>query len=514
MDADQSGKQKPESPKPGAQKPAAQGAPPPAAGAAPKVPPKLKVPKPAAKPAVQPAVKAAAKPAAKPAARKPAVPAGAVPPAAKPAPAPVPAARRAPPTEMVQPLHKSETTRIDLAEAMTQDETKGATAPIEIPLDAEARAKASTSPIDLSGVDVDMKATTAPIRLPGMDADMKATTAPIKLSGVDVDMKATTAPINLSGVDVDMKATTAPINLSGVDVDTKASTARIDQAAGPGERIKTETARIDLPEGAPPKAPKIPVIRGITEGPIEDLEEIMKKSTVRIDAALDESEKLTPDDVAEATKKATVRVQIDDEKKGDTERVDAQAILDAEKAESAKRKTSRIDLGEVLEGEEEQDIFKRRTAVLDSSKLPTGAPAAPRTIRIKRPGAPTPTAVLPSETAHIAAPVTTPVAEPPDSRKSETARIELPPEAAGEKPTARRKTIRIKRPDGTISSRQVTIARAGETAEMEGAVEIEEGAPVEEEAGAVFSIVALVAVLAGIGLVVVNVLALKSLSGF
>ena len=98
-------------------------------------------------------------------------------------------------------------------------------------------------------------------------------------------------------------------------------------------------------------------------------------------------------DITEAAKKATARVQIDDEvKKGDTQRV--AAATDADLLESAKRKTSKIDMGTILDEDEEEDIFKRRTAVLDASKLPQSNQTGPRTIRIKRPGATPPSTTI------------------------------------------------------------------------------------------------------------------------
>jgi hypothetical protein len=200
-------------------------------------------------------------------------------------------------------------------------------------------------------------------------------------------------------------------------------------------------------------------------------------------------------------------VQIDEERaKGDTARLDARTIAGAE--EAAKKRTARIDLNEVLD--ESDDIFKRRTALLDATKFAgvTEAPGAPRTIRIKRPETP-PTTPLrkPEPTAEEEAPVT--VMESDSSKKSETARIDLPPEAADQPPT-RRKTIRIKRPEG-VSSKPLVIGKTESVGEPVAAVSAK---PAEEEAGTLFSALALVAVLVGIALVTVQSLTLRSFMQF
>jgi hypothetical protein len=285
---------------------------------------------------------------------------------------------------------------------------------------------------------------------------------------------------------------------------------------------KKETTRIDLsaampiPKGVAPRdedelkrsTTRIEWNADMTPLSEEERQEVAKKSTIRIDTS--EITPIPEGDKNEAAKKSTVRVQIDEERaKGDTARLDAKAIAGAE--EAAKKRTARIDLNEVLD--ESDDIFKRRTALLDATKFAgvTEAPGAPRTIRIKRPETP-PTTVLKKaekvveEEGQIEAIST----EQDSAKKSETARIDLPPEAT-EQPPTRRKTIRIKRPEGITTSKPLVI---GKTENVGEAVDAASAKPAEAEAGVLFSLVALVAVLVGIALVTVQSLTLRSFLQF
>lgn len=276
---------------------------------------------------------------------------------------------------------------------------------------------------------------------------------------------------------------------------------------------KKETTRIDLsaamqiPKGVAPhdenelkrSTARIDWNTGITPLSDEQKQQALKKSTIRIDTS--EITPLPESDKNEAAKKSTVRVQIDEERaKGDTAKLDARAIAGAE--ESAKKRTARIDLNEVLD--ESDDIFKRRTALLDASKFTgvTEAPGVPRTIRIKRPEAPPTTVLRKAEPEEQSESVST---EQESARKSETARIDLPPEAT-EQPPTRRKTIRIKRPEGITTSKPLVIGRTENVREpmMTGSAK-----PAEEEIGTLFSALALVAVLVGIALVTVQSLTLR-----
>lgn len=247
---------------------------------------------------------------------------------------------------------------------------------------------------------------------------------------------------------IDLSAATPPsVNL---DEMSKAATIPIAIPTQPEELAKKSTIRID--ESSP--------VTPLSEA---EKESVIKKATVRIEIPSD-IQPVSEADAIEAAKKTTARVIIDEEKaKGDTARIEP-AI--PEPADVSKKRTTRIDLGEL--SEEEQDIFKRRTTVMDASKIAGMAPEVPRTIKIKRPEGAAPTTEIP------------PIMPPPPqkveaARKSETARIDLPPEAAAveEQPPTRKKTIKIKRPGAGAPSTPVVITRptaAGER-KPEGAAE-------------------------------------------
>lgn len=278
------------------------------------------------------------------------------------------------------------------------------------------------------------------------------------------------------------------IKLENLDLGTFAPLGKIQN----GEKAKTETTRIDL-SSAQPITPEVVEAARQHE---------LKKKTTRIETAA-EMAPMAEEDKIEAAKKSTVRVQIDEEKiKGDTARIDR--LLGSE---AAKKRTARINLNEVLEGEE--DIFKRRTALLDASKFAgvTEAPGAPRTIRIKKPD----TTSMRPPTQEMA-PGELPVAAGEgEAKKSETARIDLPPEASGgdQLPT-RRKTIRIKRPGGSITSKALVIGRAP----GEGAGVLVRSKEEEDEVGTAFSVLAILALLLTIAVLSVQGMALNSFGQF
>jgi len=180
---------------------------------------------------------------------------------------------------------------------------------------------------------------------------------------------------------------------------------------------KAETARIDLSTAKPPQS-----IVDKKDLPA-NADDYFKRSTMRIEMPGAES------------KSATARIEIS-------------------QGDSAKKQTAKIDLSQAKEA-------KAKTAPIG---IPVAAPAAPaRPIRpamaaLKRPVA------VPGE-SNIIMPVATPAASD-QARKSETARIDLKPEDL-EKTTARPKTIRIKRPDGTSGRKPLAIARPGGQAAAE-----------------------------------------------
>jgi hypothetical protein len=273
-------------------------------------------------------------------------------------------------------------------------------------------------------------------------------------------------------------------------------------AASAGD--KSTTSRINLssavtPTGGVPAPGRVPQ----SENP--------KKSTSRVNIPTNQITQSIPADKLEAIKKTTVRVQIEDIKKGDTQQIQAaKAATDA-----AKQKTSQINLNEVLG--DDQDIFKRRTTLLDASKFPASqSPTSniPRTIRIKQPDASQTSAIRkPTEEIPQVAPVSNASLE--TSKKSETARIELPAgvAAAEEIPPTRRKTIRIKRPEnvGTGNSRPVVITQ---TTEVGVTPDVEAMSEEADEPGVVFVAMAAVASLVFIGLITVQVMALNSMGSY
>lgn len=284
----------------------------------------------------------------------------------------------------------------------------------------------------------------------------------------------------------------------GKPSEPKKSTSKIDlsEASVPAQFVdlsKAATMPIAIPS-QPAETKKAGPARTEPEPPITPLSEAeksaaVKKATVRIEIPSD-IQPAGVEDALEAAKKTTARVIIDEERaKGDTARI---GPVPPELAQSAKKRTARIDLGETPA--EDQDIFKRRTAVFDPSKLAEARGEVPRTIRIKRPEGAAPT----TEISPIVPP---PPQEVDAARKSETARIELPAEAAPvaqEQPPTRKKTIKIKRPGATAAATPIVITRPTEEAKPEAAVGAAEGQP-----HPAFAWVALVAVIITVLLVYV-----------
>lgn len=175
---------------------------------------------------------------------------------------------------------------------------------------------------------------------------------------------------------------------------------------------------------------------------------------------------------------ATSGIRIGANPKKATSRIDISAIPGAAKAQ-----TSRVGLGAMPPADE--DAYKRRTALLDTSKIPlSSSPAThPRTIRIgSRPtvrvGSSAPTTFSPGR---------------PEA------------EAAAEAP-AGRPTIKLKRP-GSAGGTAITIsgAAAPVVSSPEPIFTIQE----EEGPGAAWAAISIVSMLVIIGLIVVQVMTLK-----
>lgn len=158
-----------------------------------------------------------------------------------------------------------------------------------------------------------------------------------------------------------------------------------------------------------------------------------------------------------------------------TSRIDISAIPGAGKAQ-----TSRVGLGAMPPADE--DVFKRRTALLDTSKIPlsTTAGGQPRTIRIgNRPtvrvGAAAPTTFSPGRTEE-----------------------ETPAETPAGRPT-----IKLKRPGGASISVSGTPSSSISAPEPIFTIQEEEGP------GAAWAALSLVSMLVIIGLVVVQVMTIN-----
>lgn len=266
---------------------------------------------------------------------------------------------------------------------------------------------------------------------------------------------------------------------------------------------KAETSKIALTSAKPPTVIRPPL--GVKPPSPPDTAKINKgPSRIRSTSVVEEMAQLTAAEEIEAAKKSTVRVHVEEIAKGDTQRLDNQ-LTDHSVEPDAKKKTARIDLNEVLQGDD-NDIFKRRTALLDASKFPPGTitssaaqMSGPRTIRIKQSDAPS-TSILKKPVAPPATEIDEPIAADMAGKKSETARIDLPPEATGAQPPTRRKTIRIKRPEGGSGgpSKTLVVSRS-ESPAFTPTVERTE----EEGPGTAFSIIAIAAMLVSIVLIYV-----------
>ncbi len=245
------------------------------------------------------------------------------------------------------------------------------------------------------------------------------------------------------------------------------------------KKAKEETTRIDLSEAKPPAptAEQEEQPAGIQESVPKDVADAAKMKTIKIDAIDDSDESL--EDVYKAALERTQRVSLDEKQ------VDTAALEKAEAREAEKKATARVNLKEFISKEDEQEMLKKRTLALDDSAVVAPPKRKSGTIRIE-----------PASTAQIEAMGLQ--APPPDldeSRKSETARIEVPRDAVGTtKPPSQRKTIRIKRPDGTSAVKPMPIARAPAREEPKFTAS-EAGEEQEESAGTLFTVLALVATL-------------------
>ena len=173
---------------------------------------------------------------------------------------------------------------------------------------------------------------------------------------------------------------------------------------------------------------------------------------------------------------ATSGIRIGANPKKATSRIDISSLPGAGKSQ-----TSRVGLGAMPPADE--DAYKRRTALLDTSKIPlSSSPAGqPRTIRIgSRP------------TVRVAA-TAAPSTFSPGRAEEESA------ESAG------RPTIKLKRPGGGASGITISGASTPAVSSAEPVFTIQE----EEGPGAAWSAISIVSTLVIIGLIVVQVMTLN-----
>lgn len=261
------------------------------------------------------------------------------------------------------------------------------------------------------------------------------------------------------------KDATLRLNLPGSDITETAptiarkKTSRIEIPAAMSPVNKT-TARIELPETViaqpyPKKdTKKVLLPDTVVEAPAPAL---LKKQTAPM-----------------PVKKQTARVELD---------LTARPVPSPQEA---KKTTARIELGDAI------GIGKPAP-----EPVAPGARQIPRTVRIKQPEMP-PTISLKKPPAPMPVGAATP---PSEVRKSETARIELPPETIVEQPVTRRKTIRIKRPgaegDEVPSTRgpMLVSREASETVVPQAPILVTETPEEADEPGVLFALCAIAALL-------------------
>lgn len=267
--------------------------------------------------------------------------------------------------------------------------------------------------------------------------------------------------------------------------------------------------------------------------------ELAKKSTMRVDATPDQTKKSTirvsaePADPSQI-KKATIRVNVDpniakkstmkvepetDLAKMTTMRVEVAPAADQTKKKSettrlelppdqTKRITSKLSTGDAVTGAGPTDPFKNKTIPVGIPTAPPPTAAKPQTLGVQRPrtivmkpkGATSPNAITPPQPIENPAATANAVVE---AKKSETARIDIPP-AGGvdDRPATRPKTIKIKRADPSAvaasgSRKPLVVARpvAHDEPQTHFRPPEETMVDADELPGAVFTVLAIAALL-------------------
>ncbi len=194
-----------------------------------------------------------------------------------------------------------------------------------------------------------------------------------------------------------------------------------------------------------------PVLNRITIKPAAK-----KSETARIDLAsvkpppsiLDK--KNLPENAADYFGRSTMRIEVgpsSDGKKSDTARIDLSG-------DSAKKKTAKIELPPAAAPDAKSTTIALGIPALPAAakpKMPVAAPMRPRAMPVRPQSA-----AVTGESIVVSPQSTANAAE--QARKSETARIDIAPEEL-DRTTARTKSIRIKRADGSAGRKPLEISK-------------------------------------------------------
>lgn len=393
----------------------------------------------------------------------------------------VPEAAEPPVKPIVQ--SKSETARIRLSEAKPPTSkitgTEVDTARVGVPGSVE---KPDTMRIDLAAAKV--AGETGPVVHPGQPE-----TQPIATDVTDLEVSPDDPTRALPELSDEERE--AILKRSTIRVELDEERERMQQAG---------TAELDAAEipAQPPAEEFSPdattVSRSLTP---EEREEVLKRSTMRVELT-DTGPIDAP--APDAIRKPAMRVEVEDgetetpqaKPKADTARIQPPAMAGDDMASPS----TRIEIADPDPG---ADVFKRHTGAVAGGAA--GAAAAPAGKKPKRPA----TVVLKKPPATPAPPATGDASETPPvpeegEKKSQTARIDAPPEVLA--PAAGRpKTIKIKRAESTAT-------RVGGAAKPE--VKRSPAAKDETQVGAVYSVIALLSVI--VILVLLYVLAAQTIA--
>lgn len=195
-------------------------------------------------------------------------------------------------------------------------------------------------------------------------------------------------------------------------------------------------------------------------------------------------------DLGKATVTPAPGIRLGANAKTTTTRIDISSIPTIAKAQ-----TSRIGLGAPVQPPlVDDDIYKRRTALLDTSKIPlktspaVGGSGNPRTIRIGNrptvrltPSSPAPATFTPGRPAEVAVPAAEPAPAAP-----------------------RAGTIKLKRPGGGAGGPSITLSSSSSPSfPPEPSFVVQ---PPEDETGAVWSVFSILSLLVLVGLIVVQIM--------